>query len=110
MMITAVIVFCEFALRITGAPEFTTPNHECVVKHATFFEVLNQSGAGLIGFAGLGADSCRQVAVLIPALVIKLDEPHALFGQTPGQQTIGSVSTGFATVRAIQLESAVGLL
>src|SRR5260221_8292244 len=37
MMIAAIIIFSEFALRITGAAEFTAPNNERIVKHATRF-------------------------------------------------------------------------
>src|SRR5438093_8318862 len=64
MMIAAIIVFGEFALGIAGPAEFTAPNDEGIVKHATSFEVFNQSGAGLIGFAGLIANSRRQIAML----------------------------------------------
>src|SRR5947207_12263976 len=67
MMISSVIVLGEFAVRITCPAELTAPNNESIVKHATFFEVLNQGGARLIGFAGLVTNSCRKVAMLIPA-------------------------------------------
>src|SRR5215471_15673468 len=107
MMIAAVIILRELALRVTGAAEFSAPNHQCVVEHATRFEILDQSCAGPICFASLGADAGGQVAMLVPTLMIKLDETDAAFGQTPGQQTIGSISSGFAAVGPIQFEGAV---
>jgi hypothetical protein len=32
------------------APEFSTPNHQCVFKHSALFQILHERGAGLIDF------------------------------------------------------------
>ena len=82
MVIAAVIIFGELALGIAGATKFAAPNHERIFEHPALFEVLDQGGAGLVGFARLGPDACREIAVLVPALMIKLDEAHTALGQT----------------------------
>src|SRR5437016_10499439 len=99
MMVAAIIVFGELALRVAGASKFTAPNHQGIVEHAARFEVFDQRGAGLVCLASLGADAGGQVAMLVPALVIKLDEADAAFGQPPRQQTIGGKSPWLAAVR-----------
>ncbi len=48
--------------------------------------------------------SVGQVAVLVPAAVIELDEAHAALGQAPRQQAVGGEGAGLAGLRAVQLE------
>ena len=50
------------------------------------------------------ARSLRQVAVLVPAAVVELDEAHAALGQPPRQQAVGGEGAGLARVGAVQLE------
>ena len=109
-MVAAIIVLGQFALRITGAPKFAAPNHEGVVKHAALFEVFDECGAGLVGFAGLDLDAGGQIVVLVPALMIKLDEADAAFGQAAGEEAVGGVGAGLAAVGTVKLEYAVGFL
>jgi len=84
----------NLALRITGASEFAAPDHQGIVEHAALLEVLDQRGAGLVGLAGLDSDAGRQTAVLVPTLMVKLDETDAVLGQAAGQKTIGGVGSG----------------
>ncbi len=51
MMVAAVIGGREAALAVNGAPEFAAPDHQRVVEHAALFEVGDERGGGLIGFA-----------------------------------------------------------
>ena len=63
-----------------------------VVEQAALLQVLDQRRAdGWSTSRGTGA-GCRvgQVAVLVPAVVIELDEAHAALGQPPRQQAVGA--------------------
>ena len=51
-----------------------------------------------------------QVAVLVPAHVIKLDEPHAALGQAAGQQAVGGVAAGLLNVGAVEVEDRLRLV
>ena len=48
--------------------------------------------------------------MLIPTAMVELDEAHAAFGQTPGQQTIARIAAGLARLRAVHLKDGIGLL
>ena len=52
--------------------------------------------------------SPRQVAVLVPAAVEDLDEPHVALGQPPGQQAVGGKRAGLARIRPVKLETLSG--
>src|SRR5207248_1373849 len=109
MMIASIIVLGELALGITGAPKLSTPNNQGVFEHATLLQIFNEGSAGLIGFLRLVADAGRQIAVVIPALVVQLNETNALFGQPASKKTIGSKGPRFAAIGTIQLERALRL-
>ena len=47
--------------------------------------------------------------MLIPALVIELDEAHVALGEAPGQQAVGGVGPRLARLLTVELEDAVGL-
>ena len=49
------------------------------------------------------ADERGQTAVLIPALMEKLDEANAPLGQTAGHQAVGGEGAGLARVFAIHV-------
>ena len=48
------------------------------------FQIGDEGGAALVGFFGLFADGAWQIAVLVPAGVIELDEAHAALGHAAG--------------------------
>src|SRR6266567_8607212 len=100
-MVAAVVVLREFALRVAGAAEFTTPNHERIVEHTALLEVLDKRGARLVSFLRLGADRLRQVAVLVPALMVELDETHAALGKAASQHAVRREGPRLAAVGAI---------
>src|SRR5579862_3090232 len=83
MVVAPERVRVERALRVARPPKLATPNDERVLEHSKPLEVLDQGRRRLVGFLALLFDSADQVAVLIPALVIELNEPHALFSQPP---------------------------
>ena len=68
------------------------------------FQVVDESGRSLIGFLTLFADFLRQATVMVPALMVQLDEPDIPFGETTRQQTIGCERARISGVIAILLE------
>src|SRR6267378_394902 len=78
VMIAAVILLGQFALRVHSAAEFTAPNHESVLEHATLLEILDEPIAGLVNVLALSGEIARQIAVLVPASMENLDEAHAI--------------------------------
>ena len=68
------------ALRHRRATEFRAPQDERVFPQTGALEVLDECGATLIHQLGGGLHSALDVAVMIPATVIELNEPHAAFG------------------------------
>ena len=53
VMISAVIVFGEFALGVDGATKFATPDDKRFIEHAAIFEILNEPGSGMIDILAL---------------------------------------------------------
>ena len=67
-----------------------------VVEQAALLEVGDQRGRGLVGFAALHLDAAGQVAVLVPALMVELDELHAALGQAAREQAVRGEGAGLA--------------
>jgi hypothetical protein len=84
----------EFALGIVGAAEFAAPDDQGVLEQPALFEVPDQRGGGLVGLTALGCDAFGEVAVLIPALVVELDELDAAFGEAAGQEAVAGEGPG----------------
>ena len=104
VMVAAVVGRGELALRVDRPAELAAPDDQRVVEQAALLQVLDQGGRGLVGVVALAADLLGQVAVLVPAHVIELDESHAALGQPAGQQAIGGVAAGLVHVGAVQVE------
>ena len=96
-MIASEIRWGQLSLTIVGATEFASPNHESVFQQAVSLQVSNQCRGGLIGFSALPGQSSWHIAVMIPARVIQLNEPHTAFGQSSSQQAIRGECPGFLT-------------
>ena len=107
MMIAAVIVLLDLPLAVDRPPELAAPEHERVLEQAASLEVGDESRAGLVGVAALLADPLGQIAVLIPAPVVKLDEPHVPFREPPGQDAIRGESPGLAGLRTVEIECGI---
>src|SRR5215510_16061770 len=96
VMIAPVIGLGQLALAIDRAPEFPAPDDQRVVEHASSLQILNERRRRLIRALALKRQIARQVAVLIPASVIKLNEANAAFGQAAREQTVGGVRSWLA--------------
>jgi hypothetical protein len=91
------------ALRHGRAPEFAGPDDEGVVENAALLQVGDQGHAGAVDFLGLQRDAVLDAAVVVPVLVVELDETHAALGQTAGEKAVrgeGSV----ARLAAVELQ------
>ena len=104
VVVAAVVRGGELALRVDRAAELAAPDDQRVVEQPALLQVLDQRGRGLVGVVALAADLVRQVAVLVPAHVVELDEAHAALGQAAGQQAVGGVAAGLLHVGAVQVE------
>ena len=76
MMVAAVVAGRQLALAVVGAAKLAAPEDQRIVKHSPLLEVLNQGRTWLVGFPALLTDAARQIAVMVPARMIKLDEPN----------------------------------
>ena len=109
MMITAVIIGRQLALRIIGAAEFSTPDHQGIFEEPTLLEVSDQSGRCLVGFLALISNAPGEASVLIPALMEELNETDSTLGQPSGQQAIGGEGAGLFGIVSIELEGGLTL-
>ena len=98
-----VMVAAAASLRHRCAAKFTRPDDERGIKHAAILQIRDQCHAGPVDLLGLELDAVLHAAVMVPVLVIKLDEPHAPFGKSPGQQAVGGKGA-VAWLAAVELE------
>src|SRR5215510_14126594 len=87
VMIAPIIDLGQLALAIDRAPEFPAPDDQRVFEQTALFQILNERRGRLISASALERKIARQIVVLIPAAVIKLNESHAAFGQASREQT-----------------------
>src|SRR5437879_6203311 len=84
MVIAPIVVVSQLALAIDRSTKLAAPDNECVVEHPALFQILDQRSASLIGVLRLAGKLLRQICVLIPAAVKKLDESYTALGEAPG--------------------------
>ena len=102
-MVPPVIAVGHVALVLGGAAEFPAPNHQRNLQQPALFQIANQRRRGLVHvLAGLG-NFRWQVAVMIPASMIKLHEAHPTLDQTSRQQAIVR-KRRFARLSAVLVE------
>ena len=77
MMITAVVVVCQFSLAVDGTAELACPNDEGFVEEPALAKVLNQRGRRQIDVFALTTHADRQVLVVVPTPVVKLNKTNA---------------------------------
>ena len=71
------------------AAELAAPDDERIVEQAALFQVLDEGGTGLVRIATLTADLAREIAMLVPALMVKLHKLHIFFQKLSCQKAIG---------------------
>ena len=83
-----VVIAAVAALAHRRAAEFAGPDDERVLEHAALLEVGDEGHAGAVDFLGLELDAVLHAAVVVPVLVVELDEAHAALGQPAGEQAV----------------------
>ena len=86
------------------AAELAGPDDQRVVEHAALLQVGDQRHAGAVDLLGLQRDALLHAAVMVPVLVIELDEPHAALGQPAGEQAVRG-ERAVARLAAVELET-----
>ena len=90
MVVAAIVVASQLALAVDRAAELAAPDDQRVVEQPALLEVGDQRECRLVDVAALPRQVAGQIAVLIPAAVKDLDEPHVALGQSAGQQAAAS--------------------
>src|SRR6516164_11539042 len=94
------------AVDTRSAAKFRSPHDERVVQQSAPFEVLEESGNGLIdslrelgvlGHVGVG------VPIVVGAAVDQLDEADAALGEAAGDQTLPTEALGIAALNDVEL-------
>ena len=110
VVVAAVVLLGESALAVDRAAELAAPDDERVVEHPALLEVLDEGVAGLVDVLALAPHAARKVGVMVPVVMVDLDEADASFHETAGHQhAVGEASalTGFL---AVQIEDVFRLL
>ena len=68
-----------------------------------------EGGGGLVSFKALAPEAGRQAAVVVPILMVELDELHAALGQPTCEQAVGGESAGVAGVGPVGIDHMRGL-
>ena len=87
MMVAAVTI--PTTLFVNGAAEFPTPDDERVLEHASLLQILNERRRPLIDLLGQFGMTPREIAVVIPSSMVKLNETNTAFREPTRQNTIG---------------------
>ena len=69
-----VVVPAVLFLHVRGATEFSSPDDEGFLQHATFLQVLKEGGDGLVNAGAVLNEILAQTVVLVPVAVSQLYE------------------------------------
>ena len=108
-MIPAVIGLGELSLRIDTPPKFAAPKDQGILQEAAFLQLPDQGGPWLVDVITLATDMSGQIAMLIPATVIELDESYTSLGETSCENAICRIAAGLARFGAVTFEDGCGL-
>ena len=82
------VVIASGALRHGSPAELATPHDERIFQQSEAFEVFHERGAGQIAIAGRLREVGFEVAVVIPAPMIKLHKSHTALQQSSRRQAV----------------------
>ena len=86
--VTLDVVVASAALCHRSASELAAPDDQCVVKQPAALEVVDEGGGALIDEFGGDCHAFFQIAVVIPAAVIELNETNAALGEATRHQAV----------------------
>lgn len=102
VMIAAILLALKLALAESGAAKLTGEDDEGVFKHAALFEVVNETGAGLVDVISLPLDLFWEFAVVVPAAVKELNETDATLGHAAREEAVAGKRAGLFNFRAVE--------
>src|SRR5438876_688438 len=102
------VVAAITALAHRGAAKFAGPNEQGILEHIALFEIGDQCHARAIYFLRLERDAFLYAAVVVPILVVKLDEANAALSQAARQQAVRGEGA-VARLAAIKIEDGLRL-
>ena len=82
VVVSSIICLAECALAVSSTSKFSAPDNQGVFQHASLFQILDQSCTCLVCLFALLFDSIFDIAVMIPAGVVKLTESYTSFGKS----------------------------
>ena len=103
MVISAVVGRRQPPLRIHGPAEFSAPDEQRVVQHASLLQILHEAITGLIDVLALTRQISGRIGMHIPAVQPDLDEPRPALEQPARGQAALREASGPARVLAVQL-------
>ncbi len=78
-----VMVAARTTLRHGRAAELTGPDDQRIIPQPTRLQVLDERRTRTIDLLGLQLHAVLDAAMMVPVLVIQLNESHSTFRQTP---------------------------
>jgi hypothetical protein len=100
-MVVAAKIGADLALAVVGAAELAAPHDEGVIEEAALPKIAYQGGGGLVCLLAELGEIARQAPVMVPVLMIQLDEAHAALGEAAGLEAVRGEGAGGLHVRAI---------
>ena len=98
----------ERTLGIACPSKFSAPNDQRILKHSKPLEILDQRRRWTVGISSLNLDAIAESAVLIPSLVVELNEPNSLLSQPPCQQAVRGKSSWSASFSTVEFKDLIG--
>ena len=110
VVVATVVILRESALAVDGPSEFSAPDDERIVEHPALLEVFDEGVAGLVDVLALAWHASADVGVVVPVIMVNLDEAYAAFNEATGHEHAVRKATAFAGFFAIELKDMLGLL
>ena len=110
VVVAAVVLLGESALAVDGATEFAAPDDERIVEHPALLKVLDEGVARLVDVLTLARHAAADVGVVVPVVVVDLDEAHAAFNEAAGHEYAIRKAAALTGFLAVELEDVFRLL
>ena len=110
VVVATVVILRESALAVDGPPEFSAPDDERIVEHPALLEVFDEGVAGLVDVLALARHTPADVGVVVPVIVVNLDEAYAALNEAAGHEYAVGEAPAFTGLFAVELKDMLGLL
>ena len=109
MMVASVFCRGKSALRVDRAAKFAAPDHQRLVPQAAELEILDEPVARLIDVLALRLHAPWEVPVVIPVVVVDLDEANPPLDEAAGGERGVGEGARFLCIVAVEFKRAFGL-